>query len=124
MRNLFFICGLVVLFSSCYNDKAEKLYPTPKNTTCDTSGVSYASTINPIMQLNCASSGCHNSTTVASGYDLSTYNGLVLAINSGTLLPAIKHTGSLPFMPQTGARMADCDIQKIETWINAGAQQN
>jgi cytochrome c553 len=127
MKNLLIICGLLIIFSSCYNDKADKLYVQPTTTTtCDTSNVTYSAIVNPIIQNSCAnSSSCHNAAGAAlSGYDFTSYSGLQRAAVSGNLIPAIQHAGSLPYMPLNQAKLADCDIQKIVIWINAGALQN
>lgn len=124
MKNLLIICGLLIVFSSCYNDKADKLYVAPPTTTCDTSNVTFSGTINPIIQSNCATNSSCHAQNASNGYDYSTYSGIYRNVKSGIFLPAIQHTGSLPFMPLNAPQLAACDIQKITIWINNGAQNN
>jgi hypothetical protein len=126
MKNLLIICGLLFVFSSCYNDKADKLYVQPTTTTCDTSGgITFSGTVNPIIQANCGTTntGCH-SAGASSGYDYSTYPGIYRNAVSGLLLPAIQHTGSGQYMPLNASQLSSCDIEKIAAWINEGAQNN
>jgi len=125
MRNLFIICGLLIVFSSCYNDKADKLYVQPTVTTCDTSNVTFSGTVNPIIQANCGTgnSSCH-ATGAVSGFDYTSYAGIYRNATTGLLLPAIQHTGSLPYMPLNATQLSACDIQQIAIWINNGALNN
>jgi len=126
MKNLLMICGLLIMFSSCYNDKADKLYVQPNTTTCDTTNVTYSGTVNPIIQANCANSAsCHNASGAAlSGYDFTSYAGLSQAVHNNDVVSILQHTSTLPAMPLNAAKLADCDIQKIAIWVNAGALQN
>lgn len=87
------------------------------SSSCDTlSFLTYANTIKPIMDLQCA--GCHPSGSPTQ-HSLDSYAGVKASINTGKLVPAIKHTGSKP-MPQGGGKLSDCDIAKIDKWIKNG----
>lgn len=116
------ICSLMIVLASCYNDKADKLYVSPTTTTCDTTTVTYSGSIQNIMTHNCAISGCHDGSNALARYNLTSYNGVVQSISHG-LLDAINRNGSVVPMPQTGAKLSDCDITKITTWVNDGAAQ-
>jgi len=107
------------VLTSCYYDKADKLYPVSPS-GCDTSNITYTGTIKPIMLLNCATAGCHDAASQAGGFDYSTRNGMITEIQNGKLLGSIKHGAGYIAMPQSGGKLSDCDIQKITIWINNG----
>jgi hypothetical protein len=61
MKKLILVAGIAAILAGCYNDKADKLYPLPASTTCDTTTISYKTDVQPIINSYCAISGCHNS---------------------------------------------------------------
>lgn len=98
-----------------------------QNTTtcgsCDTSLYAFAADVKPIFNLWCTG-GCHTTGQPDGGFDLSNYNGIKSAGTSGKLVPAINHTsGAIP-MPQGSSKIPDCDILKIQNWVNAGYPNN
>jgi len=112
------ILGMIV-FSSCYYDVAETLYPAG---TCTTDNMSYAADINPIFQQNCFN--CHSADANNGNVTLEGYNQMIIHINSGQLLKAIKHESGVSPMPQSTAPLSNCEISKIEQWIAQGAPNN
>lgn len=110
---------LGVLQSGCYYDVESDLYPM---NFCDTMSVSYSNNIQPIVQANCAISGCHVPGGTGTG-DFTSYNGLASQIANGKLVPAVQQTTGAASMPPSG-RLSDCDIATIVNWVAAGAQQN
>ena len=110
-----------VAFSSCYNDSKEELHKNdPGSTNCDTSAVSYSEDISLIFQNNCTSSGCHAGTAPAANLDLTDFNQ---AKNKASrIVDRINGRGAL--MPQGGPSLSDCNILKIETWVQDGAPNN
>ncbi|MDZ4663766.1 MAG: CxxxxCH/CxxCH domain-containing protein [Bacteroidota bacterium] len=85
---------------------------------CDTVNVKYDSHIKPLMTSFCTN--CH----FAGGQSpaLDTYNSVKSAVNIGSFLPAVKHTG--PFqMPKSSAKLSNCNIAKIDKWVQAGMPQ-
>lgn len=124
MKNILFVALVAILISSCYNDKADKLYPQPVVTTCDTSAPTYNLVVKPIITANCAMSGCHDGTSGVAYQNLGiNYIGLKGTVNNGQLLQSINHTNGY-IMPKNAAKLSDCDISKITAWVNAGAQDN
>lgn len=115
---------LVLGMAACNNDNYEELYPSASGGGCDTTDMSFSTDIMPIMNQYCATSGCHTSTVRAGGYDFTMHSGVTLAVNNSRLLGAIKQQGGFSPMPQGMAKLSDCDISKIEAWINAGAPNN
>ena len=43
--------------------------------------------------------------------------------NFPKLIGAIKHEPGFVAMPQSGGKLEDCDIEKMEAWIAAGAPE-
>lgn len=87
-------------------------------TNCGTTTISYSGYIAPLMTVNCATSGCHNSTSKADGIDLSSYAGVkehashvYEAINNGS-------------MPKGGSKLPDSTIAKVKSWVDACAPNN
>lgn len=112
------ILGMVV-FSSCYYDVAETLYPAA---TCSTTNMSYVTDINPILQQNCFS--CHSASVNNGNVTLEGYNQLIPYVNNGHLVGTIKHQSGFSPMPQNSSPLSDCEIAKIEQWVIQGAQNN
>lgn len=114
----------VVLMESCYYDKADLLYPDGK-TPCDTSVVAkFSSEVLPIMNANCNTSGCHSTTSAASGVILDTYAGVKAQASNGRLMGSMNQTGSYSAMPKGAGKLNSCTLTKIQQWINSGTPNN
>jgi hypothetical protein len=111
--------ALLAFSSGCYYDVESELYP---NSFCDTTITNYAGVVQPIIQANCATPGCHVPGGTGSG-DFTTYAGLRSQVVSGRLVPSIRQQAGAIAMPPTG-RLSDCDIAKIVRWVDNGAQNN
>ena len=111
----------MLLVSSCYKDKKEILYP---DNNCDTSNVTFTSTIKPIMNNFCATSGCHQGAAAAAGIDLSNYSGAKIIADNGRLMGTINFSSGFSPMPKNASKLSTCDINKISSWINKGALNN
>ena len=106
-------------FSCVYNIEDE-LYPP---VTCDTENVTYSGTILPILQQNCYD--CHSDANVdISQIPLEGYAFVIVKVNDGKLVKAIRHTGEVSPMPKDRPPLEECDIEKIEKWISNGAPDN
>ena len=113
--SLVYIIFLFII-QSCYYDNEEELYPnTP---SCDTTNANFSQVIQPIINTNCAISGCHVPGTGRK--DFSSYPGIKDVVDDGRLEDRVIIQG---IMPPTGP-LNDCDIMKIETWIENGAPDN
>lgn len=89
---------------------------------CNTDNVTYSGTIAPFLQNAC--NGCHTGASAGAGIQLNTYAGVRTVALNGRLVGAVSHTSGFVPMPQGGAKINDCRISQITTWVNAGAQQN
>ncbi len=110
---------VLALFTSCYYDSEEDLYPTLE---CDTSNVTYTSTVLPLLQRNCYV--CHEAAANFGNITLEGYANLKRFVDNGQFLGAIKHQSGFSPMPQNAPQLLECNIEKIEAWVNAGAPNN
>lgn len=93
----------------------------------------YTNQVKPIFAANCAS--CHSGTNHRGGLNVDTRDSLLKGGHSGPaivpgdpqsslLVKLIRHEGPADDpkdMPPHKPKLADSDIQTIETWIKAGA---
>lgn len=131
MRKLFLFLSVALLISivifSC-SKKSEDLVSqnsgvgTGGATSCDTVNMTYSTNIKPILQSNCYS--CHGNGQINGGVTLDTYAGVKTVADNGKLIGVITHAAGFPAMPQGGAKLSDCNINKIRDWINRGKQNN
>ncbi len=121
-------CSIILSTSvqSCYYDNEADIYGTVSTGNCDTTNAKFAAFVQPLMNAQCATSGCHNASTASAGANLSTYTATKTYItnNKAFFLGSIKHTTGYSQMPKGASKMAACDITKLETWINAGMLNN
>ncbi len=118
---------ILSLFSSCYYDNLDELHPTVVTENCDTAGMSYLNNIKPILDLNCGTTNtCHNANHSDSGIPLDSYTSLQDEItnHSGRLMGSIRHEPGFAAMPQSGGKLSNCNISKIQAWINQGMLDN
>ena len=102
--SILFISLLVV---SCKKD----------NSTCDDAAVTYNGQIKTIFS-GCTASGCHNSGSVSGS--LANYTDSKSFPLMSRMLGALRGTAGFSAMPQEGTKLSDCDISKVEKWINSG----
>lgn len=119
---LLLIPGVVagMLFSGCYYDIDEELYPTAGG--CDTSAVTYSGVVKPILDDNCMS--CHSAASAQGNVVLEGYANTKAYADAGSLIGTITHDPNFPAMPKSGNKLSDCKIAQIQTWINQGAPEN
>lgn len=116
---IFGVVALVV--TGCYYDNEEDLYPASNN-TCDTTNVSYNTTVVPVLQNNCYV--CHDAATKSGNIALDTYDDLKRIVDNGKFWGTINHESGFVAMPQNGNKLSDCTLSKIHAWINTGAPNN
>ena len=119
MKKLLLPGLLLMALSSCYNDKQEDLYPAGG---CNTDTVTYSRTIQPILNQNCALSGCHDAASAMSGVVLDNYNGA--KAKQDRLVGVINHETGYSPMPKGLPKLDDCTIAKITKWVAGGAPNN
>lgn len=115
------VLSLVLTVLACSDDEPSTTNPPPPGTgTCDGfKVVSFASDVKPLIDTNCAKSGCHNAG--------STFDWTVFA-NVKAKASSIKERVSLPasdsrHMPQ-GGTLTDNEIKTFVCWVEQGAKDN
>ena len=120
MKALTLILILLLMgLTQCYYDQEGILYPescTPSETP------SYSIDVAPIMAARCNS--CHSGSFPSGNIKVDSYSSIVVSVENGSLLGSIKHSGSFSPMPKNGSKLSNCEIQKIQAWIDAGALNN
>lgn len=89
---------------------------------CDTENVSFAETVQPILENHCV--GCHGGGTPLGGINLSNHAGVKTVADDGRLYGSVAWLPDYSQMPQGGAKLSECRIDQIKSWIDAGASDN
>lgn len=87
---------------------------------CDLADARFSTFIQPLVQTKCQ--GCHSGNNPQGGIQLTNYNEIKAVALNGKLYASVTRTSN--WMPKGGARLDDCNIQKIQAWVQAGAPQN
>jgi cytochrome c553 len=86
---------------------------------CDTTGITYTNFVKPLIQGKCQ--GCHSGTNPQGNLNLTQYPNVQSVALNGKLYAAITRTSG--WMPKNGQKLNDCNLQKIDAWIKAGAKE-
>ena len=126
MKSFKIITLLIVgffFFTACEDNKEE--VPDPQEQEQEQEqikDVSFANDVKPIFDANCV--GCHGNSSSFGGYNFESFSNLSNHVSDAALLGAIKHESGFSPMPQGGSKLSNTNIEKIEVWINEGAQNN
>ena len=88
---------------------------------CSTDNVSFSTYVKPALA-SCTT--CHKTGNAGGGINLDSYAGFKSAAISGKLYGALSWSNGFMAMPQGGSKLPDCNINKIKSWIDAGAANN
>lgn len=89
---------------------------------CDTLTVKYSTHIEPLITTFCR--GCHSGSNPSGGIFMDNYSNVKLSVMNGSFLGSIKREAGWSGMPKNGTKLSDCNIRKIEIWIQNGALNN
>lgn len=103
----------LTLFTQCKKEDADIV-------ECTGITPSYNSNVKAIMDASCAKSGCHNSSSKKSGYDLSSYEATKSAAGNKAFVASIQHKSGYNKMPQGASKLSDADIKTVACWVQNG----
>ena len=107
------------LFASCGKEQS----PYANTPNCDFSHLNYVGDIKPILDNNCAYSGCHSSNNGLNNFDFTTYDGVKKGV--GDIANRIQRDINDPlFMPQNKRLLDTCSYIKLRAWIDIGSPYN
>jgi hypothetical protein len=101
------------LLQSCAKDNVS-MYSKSGSACSDT--ISFSATIQPLINQNCATSGCHDAATQASGYDFTNHG--TIAAHANLMISAMRWESGVVPMPFGGEQLPDSLIQKFSCWID------
>lgn len=90
--------------------------------TCDLDNVTWSGTILPLFELKC--NGCHGGGSPQGSLALGNWTVASTVAMDGRLAGAVQHVTGYSEMPPSGGMLPQCDIDKILTWVQAGAPNN
>lgn len=89
---------------------------------CDTTNITYSGFVAPLLTTYCV--GCHSGGAPSAGIMLNTHAGVQSVALNGRLYGAISHASGFQPMPRGSAKLPQCTIDKVKSWINDGAPNN
>ncbi len=126
MKYSFWICLISIFCGGCYYDNKEDLYEyvevEVEGSLCEFTDVSYSMELQELFNLNC-NNACHNAVDQFGGVVLDSHASLLNYVTNGSLISVINHESGFSPMPP-GAKLEDCDIEKIQFWVDNGAPNN
>ncbi|OON67952.1 c-type cytochrome [Hymenobacter sp. CRA2] len=105
----------------CSYQNEEELFG-PQLVSCDTTAVTYAGTIAPLLAQHCQR--CHGATRREAGVLVGSHHDVQTLGRTGQLLGVIQHKPGYPAMPYDEPKLSECDINKVRTWVRAGMPDN
>lgn len=87
---------------------------------CTGTTPSYTAVIKPILDANCAVSGCHNASSSKSGVNLSTFEDSKKVAGESQFLGSIQHKKGYSKMPKGGSKLSESDIKLLSCWVQNG----
>lgn len=121
LAGLLLLAAFSLPVTGCYYDNEQELYQFT-TVNCDSSNVTFSQTIAPILQTNCNS--CHSQSVASGGIITSGYSNVLIIVNNGKLYGSVNQKAGFSFMPKGGNKLSDCNLSKINKWINNGAPNN
>lgn len=104
----------------------------PSGSDCDPDSVYFQNTIFPLLQSNCAFSGCHGNGSAQNGVDLSSYSSIISTadvrvndpLGSDLYEVLVDTDPSKRMPPPPNNAISASEIEMIRKWIEQGAKNN
>lgn len=103
------------------NQGAKNVECNQNNAFCDSVNVSFANTLQPMLDLHCVS--CHT-TGNTTGVFLNNYANVLISANNGSLYGSMNHESGFDAMPKNLPKLGICELTIVKNWIAEGAQNN
>ena len=87
---------------------------------CDLSKDQFNAVVKPIIDTHCL--GCHSGANASGGINFSSYDNIKAQVTNGKLYASITRTAN--WMPKNSAKLNNCDIDRIKSWIDRGAPED
>jgi hypothetical protein len=111
-----YIChGILLIGTSCAYDNVDELYG---KRVCTPGGTSFDQTIKPIVESNCAISGCH-----VTGQQLPTLESYAQIADNAGQIKTRTSNGTMP-PASSGLSLTQQEIDAIACWVDEGAPDN
>lgn len=91
------------------------------NCACDPDQFTFALIVKPLIDNQCV--GCHKPGSLGGNVNLADYSAIKVQVTNGKLVGSITHAVGYSPMPE-GAKLSECEINQIKSWIDAGALNN
>lgn len=121
-KNLFIaaIVAGIVTINACKKDAIDYA----AQATCNGTVPTYTNEIAPILNTNCALSGCHNASSAKEGINLSDYASASSQFkNNPDNLTSVHHGSGVKPMPDGRPQLAADLINKLDCWVKNGCPQ-
>jgi uncharacterized membrane protein len=89
---------------------------------CDTTAVSFATFVKPIMENRCQ--GCHSGTIPSGNLSLTTYAQIKASALTPAFMGSMRKLTAYSFMPKGGQQLTACEWNKLDAWIKRGTPNN
>ena len=113
------LAAIAAFVFGCESKNEEELF---ENEECDTLNVTYNGNIEIILRNNCYE--CHAKAVATAGVILEGYDNLILRVESGRFRGAVNHLEGYIPMPKDRGFLPECDLAKINIWLDNGAPNN
>jgi len=114
---------LIACVAASCNDSEESNAKYMESTDCSGVSPTYSADVAPIINTNCALSGCHTALSPSHGLNLQGYQVVKSTFNQHKLLCAIHHCSECNAMPQGAPQLSEEDILTITCWAKNGFAQ-
>ena len=113
--------AFLLFFTGCSKTSEDKL---AGNLSCDTTNVSYAGGVVPILQSICYDCHGNGNTSGSGGILLEGYTNLKVYADNGYLAGNVSHAPGYVGMPYGLPKLPDCEVNTILAWVHQGAHNN
>lgn len=96
---------------------------TPVKYDCTGVAPTYTADVKSIIDNNCATSGCHSSSSKADGKDYSNYTAVKNGSSSNSFLGSMQHLSGYESMPKGGSKLSDAQLKTVACWVQNGTPQ-